>query len=68
MNLRCSNATISTSFIVISTSIILFLKFKYHFIVIYFCPQMYSIGWPEFSNTARKYNKDENLENHDSKF
>ena len=25
-------------------------------------------GWPEISNTARKYNKDENLENYDSKF
>ena len=27
----------------ISTSIILFLKIKYHFLVIYFCPQMYAI-------------------------
>ena len=27
----------------ISTSIILFLKIKYHFLVIYFCPQMYGI-------------------------
>ena len=25
-------------------------------------------GWPKISNTARKYNKDENLENHDSEF
>ena len=24
-------------------------------------------GWPKISNTARKYNKDENLENYDSK-
>ena len=23
-------------------------------------------GWPKISNTARKYNKDENLENYDS--
>ena len=29
---------------------------------------MYSIGWPKISDTARKYNKDENLENYDSKF
>ena len=25
-------------------------------------------GWPKISNTARKYNKDENLENYDRKF
>ena len=25
-------------------------------------------GWPPISNTARKYNKDENLENDDSEF
>ena len=25
-------------------------------------------GWPKISNTARKYNKDENLENYDSEF
>ena len=25
-------------------------------------------GWPKISNTARKYNKDENLENYDSAF
>ena len=24
-------------------------------------------GWPKISNTARKYNKDKNLENYDSK-
>ena len=23
-------------------------------------------GWPKISNTARKYNKDENLENYDN--
>ena len=25
-------------------------------------------GWPKISNTARKYNKDESLENYDSEF
>ena len=25
-------------------------------------------GWPKISNTARKYSKDENLENYDSEF
>ena len=25
-------------------------------------------GWPKISNTARKYNEDENLENYDSEF
>ena len=25
-------------------------------------------GWPKISNTARKYNKDENLKNYDSEF
>ena len=25
-------------------------------------------GWPKISNTARKYNKDENLKNYESEF
>ena len=25
-------------------------------------------GWPKISKTARKYNRDENLENYDSEF
>ena len=28
--------------------------------------QKHQQGWPKISNTARKYNKDENLENYDS--
>ena len=29
-------------------------------------PQKQQQDWPKISNTARKYNKDENLENYDS--